>query len=110
REMPSPPSPLSLHTPIEELYKYRLAHLGQTLAHRLAVEVAHQNSLKDYRAATVAELLNYLPMRYEDRSNPALIRDLTPGMEASLELVVKIAGAYQVKNRRSFSRASLYIF
>ena len=49
-------------------------------------------------------------MRYEDRSNPAQIKDLSDGMEASLELFVKIAGAYQVKNRRSHSRSSLYIF
>jgi ATP-dependent DNA helicase RecG len=49
-------------------------------------------------------------MRYEDRSSPAHIRDLTDGMEASLELVVKIAGAFQVKNRRSHGRSSLFIF
>jgi len=49
-------------------------------------------------------------MRYEDRSNPARIRDLTDGMEASLELIVKIAGGFQVKNRRSYGRSSLFIF
>src|SRR6266498_1552737 len=88
------PPPFSLNTPIEELYKYRLAHFGK----------------KDYHNATVEDLLSYLPMRYEDRSNPAHIRDLTEGMEASLELVVKIAGAFQVKNRRSLGRSSLFIF
>ena len=104
------PPLLSLHTPLEDLYKYRLAHLGSNLAQKLAVGIAHQTSKKNYQAATVEDLLNYLPMRYEDRSNPAHIKDLSEGMEASLELVVKIAGAYQVKNRRSFSRSSLYIF
>src|SRR6266511_6081134 len=93
------PPPFSLNTPIEELYKYRLAHFGQTLSHKLALDVASYFGKKDYRNATVEDLLSYLPMRYEDRSNPAHIRDLTDGMEASLELVVKIAGAFQVKNR-----------
>jgi ATP-dependent DNA helicase RecG len=49
-------------------------------------------------------------MRYEDRSNPAHIRDLAEGMEASLELVVKVAGGYQVRNRRSSGRSRLFIF
>lgn len=104
------PPPFSLQTPIEELYKYRLARFGQNLSHKLAVEIGDQASKKDYRGATVEDLLSYLPMRYEDRSNPAHIRDLTDGMEASLELVVKIAGAFQVKNRRSYGRSSLFIF
>ncbi len=104
------PLPFSLKTPIEELYKYRLAHFGQTLSHKLALEVASQFGKKDYRKATVEDLLSYLPMRYEDRSNPAQIRDLTDGMEASLSLVVKIAGAFQVKNRRSYGRSNLFIF
>ncbi len=58
---------------------------------------------------TVEDLLNYLPMRYEDRSNLARIRDLKDGMEASLELYVKLAGGYQVRNKRSFNRR-LFIF
>ena len=104
------PPPLSLQTPVEELYKYRLAQLGPTLAHKLALEIANQTSKQNYHAATLEDLLNYVPMRYEDRSNPAQIKDLADGMEASLELFVKNAGAFQVKNRRSYSRSSLYIF
>lgn len=104
------PPLLSLHTPVAELYKYRIAHLGQTLSQKLAREIANQSSGKSRQDATLEDLLSYLPMRYEDRSNPARIKDLSEGMEASLELVVKIAGAYQVKNRRSFNRAGLYIF
>jgi ATP-dependent DNA helicase RecG len=104
------PPPFSLQTPIDELYNYRLARLGQSLSHKLAVEVAGHLGKKDYRNATVEDLLNYLPMRYEDRSHPAQIRDLVDGMEASLELAVKIAGAFQVKNRRSAGRSSLFIF
>jgi RecG-like helicase len=103
-------APFSLSTPIDELYKYRLARLGQTLSHKLAQALGSHFGKKDKSAATVEDLLNYLPMRYEDRSNPARIRDLAEGIEASLELVVKIAGGFQVKNRRSYSRSSLFIF
>jgi ATP-dependent DNA helicase RecG len=102
--------PLRLHTPIEELHKFGLPRFGQILAHKLALAVASHSNQKDANRATIDDLLNYLPMRYEDRSNPALIRDLTEGMEASLELVVKIAGAFQVKNRRTAGRGSLFIF
>jgi ATP-dependent DNA helicase RecG len=104
------PPPFSLQTPIADFYKYRLARFGETLSHKLAVEVAGHLSKKDFRNATVEDLLSYLPMRYEDRSHPAQISDLTDGKEASLELVVKIAGAFQVKNRRTHGRSSLFIF
>jgi ATP-dependent DNA helicase RecG len=104
------PPPFSLKTSVEELYKHGLPRLGQTLSHKLALEIAAHSNKKDPGTATIEDLLSYLPMRYEDRSNPAHIRDLIDGMEASLELVVKIAGAFQVKNRRSHGRSSLFIF
>src|SRR6266550_1545259 len=104
------PAPFSLSTPIGELYRYRLARLGQNLSHKFAQALGNHFGKRDKSTATVEDLLNYLPMRYEDRSNPARIRDLTDGMEASLELIVKIAGGFQVKNRRSFGRSSLFIF
>src|SRR6185369_10864816 len=69
-----------------------------------------RQSFKRERPATVEDLLHYLPMRYEDRSRPSQIRDLTDGAQASLELIVKIAGAFQVKNKRTPGRSSLYIF
>ena len=104
------PPPFSLKTPVEELYKYGLPRFGQTLSHKLALEIAGHSARKDSSNATIEDLLSYLPMRYEDRSSPAHISDLTDGMEASLELVVKIAGAFQVKNRRTLGRSSLFIF
>ncbi len=104
------PPPFSLQTLVEELYKYGLPRFGQTLSRKLALEVAGHSNKKDPGSASVEDLLSYLPMRYEDRSSPAHISDLTHGMEASLELVVKIAGAFQVKNRRSQGRSSLFIF
>jgi len=103
------PPPLSLQTPIEDLHQYGLPRFGQILSHKLATELARQ-SIKRDRPATVEDLLHYLPMRYEDRSRPSQIRDLTDGAQASLELIVKIAGAFQVKNKRAPGRSSLYIF
>jgi ATP-dependent DNA helicase RecG len=100
----------SLSTPIDELYVYRLARLGPTLSHKLAIALANHFGKRDKAATTVEDLLNYLPMRYEDRSNPSRIRDLTENMEASLELIVKIAGGFQVKNKRNHGRSNLYIF
>ncbi|MEP6742925.1 MAG: ATP-dependent DNA helicase RecG [bacterium] len=103
------PAPFSLSTPIDDLYKYRLARFGQTLSHKLALALKSHLG-KSTAEVTVEDLLNYLPMRYEDRSHPARIRDLTEGKQASLELEVKVAGGYQVRNRRSFGRARLFIF
>lgn len=102
-------SPFSLQTPLEELYKYRLARFGPTLSRKLAGEIANHLKRADPAKATIEDLLGYLPLRYEDRSNPVRLRDLTEGMEASLELVVKNAGYLQVRNRRSFG-AGLFIF
>ena len=102
--------PFSLSTPIHELHKYRLARLGQHLSQKLAHALRHPTAKKGDETATVEDLLNYLPMRYEDRSHPARIRDLTAGTEASLELVVKNAGGYEVRNKRSFGRSRLFIF
>lgn len=104
------PPPFNLSVSIDDLYQYRVARLGQTLSHKLAQALARQFNKPESARGTVEDLLNYLPMRYEDRSNPARIADLSEGMEASLELIVKIAGGFQVKNRRTHGRSSLFIF
>jgi ATP-dependent DNA helicase RecG len=49
-------------------------------------------------------------MRYEDRSRPALIKDLQEDVEASLELTVTKTNGYAVRNPRGYGRSSLYIF
>src|SRR6185312_9974629 len=67
------PPLFSLKTPVEELYKYGLPRFGQTLSRKLALEIAAHSSKKDPDAATIEDLLSYLPMRYEDRSRPAHI-------------------------------------
>ena len=89
------PPPLSLETPVKELYKYRVARLGQATSQKLAASLAGFASRTKAVEATVEDLLSYLPMRYEDRSNLTTIHDLEDGMEASLELYAKVAGGYQ---------------
>jgi ATP-dependent DNA helicase RecG len=104
------PPPFSLNTSLADLYQYKLARLGEILSQKLARAIAAEFRKPDYRSVTVEDLLAYLPMRYEDRSRPAHISDLADGLNASLELMVKIAGAFQVKNRRAPERSSLFIF
>ncbi len=102
------PFALSLDTSVSQLHEYRIARLGQTTAHKLAVALASQ--VKRVAAeVTLEDLLLYLPMRYEDRSNLTRIADLEEGQEASLELYTKLAGGYQVRNKRSFG-SQLFIF
>ncbi len=103
------PSALSLDTPVNELHEYKIARLGPTTAQKLAMALSSQ--IKNLAAdVTVKDLLLYLPMRYEDRSNLKQIADLEEGQEASLELYTKLAGGYQVRNRRSVGRSQLFIF
>jgi ATP-dependent DNA helicase RecG len=104
------PSPFSLSTPIDDLHKHGFGRLGQSLSHKFALALASHFAKKDTRQVTVEDLLAYLPMRYEDRSHPARIRDLSEGMEASLELQVKVAGGYEVRNKRAYGRSRLFIF
>ena len=104
------PSAISLNTLIEDLHQHKIARLGQNLARKLAAAVAAHANRKHFSEATVEDLLTYLPMRYEDRSHLARIKDLEAGMEATLELQVKHAGGYQVRNKKAFSKSRLFIF
>ncbi len=101
---------LTLNTPIEDLHTHKIARLGQILSRKLAVAVCLHANKKHHSEATVEDLLAYLPMRYEDRSHLSKIKDLEHGMEATLELEVKHAGGYQVRNKKSFSKSRLFIF
>jgi ATP-dependent DNA helicase RecG len=101
---------ISLNTPIEDLHEFRIARVGQNLSRKLAAALSSYSNKKQASDATVEDLLAYLPMRYEDRSRLARIQDLTNGMEASLDLYVKIAGGYEVRNKRSYGKSRLFIF
>src|SRR2546425_5854840 len=100
---------VSLETRILDLPSRGLSRIGPQIARKLALGLAGVSTGKDISTVNVEDLLHYLPMRYEDRSSLARIRDLSDDMEASLELFVKIAGGYQVRSKRSFSKR-LYIF
>ena len=104
------PSAISLNTLIEDLHQHKIARLGQNLARKLAAAIASHTNRKHFSEATVEDLLTCLPMRYEDRSHLARIKDLEAGMEATLELQVKHAGGYQVRNKKAFSKSRLFIF
>jgi RecG-like helicase len=103
------PSAISLNTPLEDLHRFKIARLGENLARKLAAAVASHANKKHFSEANVEDLLSYLPMRYEDRSHLATIQDLEAGMEATLELQVKHAGGYQVRNTKAFSKSRLFI-
>ena len=81
-------SSISLDTRILDLPNLGFRRLGPITARKLAMGIAGICSGKDSSSVTVDDLLHYLPMRYEDRSKLTRIRDLTDGMEASLELFV----------------------
>src|SRR5215212_7238404 len=66
--------------------------------------------MKNSAEVTVEDLINYFPMRYEDRSHPALIKDLHEYVEASLDLTVTKTNGYAVRNPRGYGRPQLYIF
>lgn len=69
-------------------------------AQKLAQGVAASTPLGDARQVTVEDFIHCLPMRYEDRSNLAQIRDLQNGTWATIEVEVRIAGTYPVKGGR----------
>jgi ATP-dependent DNA helicase RecG len=106
--MPMMPSAISLNTPIQDLHSFRIARLGDQLSHKLAVALASHANKRTPSEVTVEDLLNYLPMRYEDRSHPAAINDLSDGIGASLELFVEHAHGYEI--RKGFGRSRLFIF
>ena len=101
---------LSLDSPVLSLHKHGIPRLGQPTARKLALAAAAASDKSDAGEATVEDLLNYLPMRYEDRSNLARIADLRDGVEASLDLYVRVAGGFQVGKNRGPKAPPLFIF
>src|SRR5262245_26343355 len=103
------PPILTLDTTINELYRYRIARVGETLSRKLARDLA-TNMGKRTDDTRVEDLLSYLPMRYEDRSKLGRIRDLKRGTASSLAPYAMIAGDYQVGKKRDYGKPRLYIF
>ena len=102
--------PLKIDSPLTELHIAGVAGLSQAMAKKLAVAVASEAGRSDPRAATVGDLLDYLPMRYEDRSNLLPIDQLYDGLEASVELHTRVSGGYRVGKNRNPKAPPLFIF
>ena len=100
---------LTLQTPIIELHRYNIGRLSAYTAAKLAAPLGVYAERLEPGDATVEDLLNYFPMRYEDRSNLAGIDELQPGVEASVELHTRTANAYPVRNKRS-PKQNLFIY
>ncbi|MBA2619983.1 MAG: hypothetical protein H0U87_02155, partial [Acidobacteria bacterium] len=101
---------LKLQTPLVKLHEYDIAGLSAAMARKLAMAVAAFTYKNDLADARVEDLLNYFPMRYEDRSNLIQIDQLTDGMEASIDLYARVAGGFAVGKNRPRGAPPLFIF
>jgi ATP-dependent DNA helicase RecG len=101
---------ITLKTPVINLHEHAVANLSQAMARKLALAVATFAYKNDLTEVTVEDLLNYFPMRYEDRSNFIQIDGLYDGLEASVELFARVSGGFQVGKNRGPKAPPLYIF
>jgi ATP-dependent DNA helicase RecG len=101
---------ISLATPLIELDKFEITNLTGPMARKLALAVAGFAYKNEPAEATVEDLLNYFPMRYEDRSNFIQIDQLVAETEASVELYVRVSGGFKVGKNRGPKAPPLYIF
>ncbi len=101
---------LKLDTPIIDLFRHDIAKLSLAMSRKLAVALAGFAAKTDVDAVTIEDLLNYFPMRYEDRSNFLTPDRLEEGMEASVEINVRTAGGVRVGKNRGPRAAPLFIF
>lgn len=101
---------LSLKTPIRDLAEFGRIPITAAMAQKLASAVATFALKPDDSEADVEDLLNYYPARYEDRSNLTRIDMLYDGLEASVELYIKTAGAVRVGKNRGPKQPPLYVF
>jgi ATP-dependent DNA helicase RecG len=105
-----PDNVISLQTPIMSLADSGIPRFGPAAGRKLGLALAAAAGKTDATQATVEDLLNYLPMRYEDRSAMACVSDLQTGDEVALELYARVAGAYQVGKNRGPKAPPLHIF
>ncbi len=80
------------------------------LRRKLAIAIAPLAGKTDPAQVTVEDLLHYFPARYEDRSNMLGIDMIEDGMEAAVEIVVKVSGGYRVGKNRNPRQPPLYLF
>jgi ATP-dependent DNA helicase RecG len=101
---------LNLKTRVNELHEHNSIDLSVAMSRKLAMAVANYTNKTDLSDATVEDLLNYFPMRYEDRSNLIQIDELYEGLEASIEIYTRVSGGFRVGKNRSSKAPPLYIF
>ncbi len=101
---------LSIETPLAGIHSHDIANLSAAMARKLAAAVANHAGKPDLEKATIGDLLNYFPMRYEDRSNMLPIDELSDGMEASVELHTRVSGGFRVGKNRPRKAPPLFIF
>lgn len=101
---------ISSKTFITELAADKRIGISSSVVGKLAVAVASYVGKSDPSATTVEDLLNYFPARYEDRSNLTSLDKLYDGLEASVELYVRLSGAVRVGKNRGPKQPPLYIF
>jgi ATP-dependent DNA helicase RecG len=95
---------------IIELPGLRIAGISATAAWKLAAALKKHAGRTEPEEVTVGDLLGYLPMRYEDRSNFLPLDQLRPGMTAAADLVVRNSGAIRVGKNRDPRKPPLYLF
>ncbi len=101
---------IALDTPITELPRHKVGHLTAPTAGKLAAALAPVAAKTDLANVTVADLLNYFPARYEDRSNFITVDQLRDGMEAAVEVNVRNSGGKRVAKNRDPRKPPLFIF
>lgn len=101
---------LQISTPIVSLGEFPFVEISSGHATKLASAVAQIAYKTEIGDATVGDLLSYFPARYEDRSNFIGIDQLSPNLEASVELFVRVSGGYRVGRNRSPKAPPLFIF
>ncbi len=101
---------LALSTPLIDLHQQRVGGLSAGMSRKLAAAVANYAGQPESDKSTVEDLLNYFPARYENRSNLLQIDQLYDGITASVELYVRVSGAFQVGKFRSQKQPPLFIF
>lgn len=102
--------PLRLDTPLIELHKLGVGKLSAAMSRKLATAVAANFNIADITRPTIEDLLNYLPSRYEDRSNLVRINELHDDIEASVEIVVRMSSGFPVGRSRGPRQPPLYLF
>lgn len=101
---------LTISTPLTELHKHGVSKLLAATSRKLAAAVATVSGKTEVDSATVEDLLNYFPARYEDRSRFISIDRLEDGMEAAVEIYVRGATGIQVGRNRDPRKPPLFLF